>query len=440
MFRANTKIGKYRIQGRLGEGGFSTVYRALDMVEGVPVALKVPHSHLLTPETKESFRKEIRLTAQLDHKNILPVKNAEYYDGHLVVASPLGDETLVDRLSRRMAAATAFKLGEQMLEALAYAHSYSIIHCDVKPENLILFPENMLRLADFGIARVALQTMPASGSGTIGYVAPEQAMGKPSFRSDVFSAGLVLYRMLSGTLPEWPYQWPLPGQEKLRQRYPSSLLDFFRRALHVDQRKRFADAERMLASYRRLLPAVRRKLERRNGRRPERKPKRPELNWTLLRQRLFLRRYKKALDVRDAVCTRCKGPVSEAMTTCPWCGTKRQRHLTATKFPARCPRCKRGRKLDWRFCAWCFGSGFKQVADRAYTDKRYTGRCTNTGCKRKLLMPFQRYCAWCRRKVAKKWPLDGARDRCRSCGWGVVPTFWDFCPWCGKAAPKKTRP
>jgi serine/threonine-protein kinase len=437
MFRARTRVGKYRIQRRLGDGGFATVYQALDLVEGIPVALKVPHGHLLTPEMKADFKNEIRLTAQLDHANILPIKNAEYYDGHLVVASPLGDETLVDRLARRMAAATALSLGEQMLEALAYAHSYNIIHCDVKPENMILFPENRLRLADFGIAKVALQTMLASGSGTVGYVAPEQAMGKPSFQSDVFSAGLVLYRMLSGALPEWPYEWPLPGLDKLRRRYPAALLDFFRRALRVDHRKRFADAEQMLAAYRRLLPHIRRNLTRKK-KSVRRKPG-PDPGWRLLRQREFMRRFKKELGIRDAVCSRCKGPVSEAMRVCPWCGTRRRRHNGATRFPARCPRCRRGRKLDWRYCGWCFGPGFANVADREYSDVRYAGRCSHPGCRRRLLMPFQAYCPWCRRKVTRKWPVAGVSDRCRSCGWGCVSAYWDFCAWCGKATPRKTR-
>jgi serine/threonine protein kinase len=97
-----------------------------------------------------------------------------------------------------------------MIEAVAYAHRQRIIHCDIKPENFILFPDNRLRLTDFGIARVAQNTVAGSGSGTVGYMAPEQAMGKPSMRSDVFSLGLVIYRMLTGQLPEWPFEWPPP--------------------------------------------------------------------------------------------------------------------------------------------------------------------------------------------------------------------------------------
>jgi len=250
------RIGKYRIVKRLGTGGFADVYKARDTVEGVYVALKVPQRELLTSAALDDFRKEIRLTASLEHPNILPIKNAEFYDGQLVVAYPLGEESLAERLRRRLAVSTCLDLIDQMLAALAYAHAHRVIHCDVKPDNLILFPHHRLRLSDFGIAKVALRTMPASGSGTVGYVAPEQAMGKPSFRSDVFSAGLVIFRMLAGRLPEWPFSWPPAGTPRLRRKVPRSFVDFVRRALQVDHRKRFKDATRMHDAYRALRPAI----------------------------------------------------------------------------------------------------------------------------------------------------------------------------------------
>ena len=74
---------------------------------------------------------------------------------------------------------------------------------------------------------------------------------------------------------------------------------------------------------------------------------------------------------------------------------------------------------------------------RSYTDRRYTGRCSNPDCARKELMPFMRYCPWCRRKVKKSWPIDGSKSRCTSCGWGSLPEFWDFCPWCGVSQTKR---
>ena len=101
-------------------------------------------------------------------------------------------------MQRRLSIRTALDLGEQLLRAIAFAHENRVIHCDVKPDNLLLFDRGRLRLTDFGISKIAHRTISASGAGTVGYMAPEQAMGRPSARSDVFAAGLVLWQMFSG--------------------------------------------------------------------------------------------------------------------------------------------------------------------------------------------------------------------------------------------------
>jgi len=422
-------LGKYRLLRKLGTGGSAEVFKALDAVENIHVALKIP-----LREYQADFRKEVALAATLDHPHILPVKNADYYDGQLAVAYPLGDETLADRLTRRMSIETCLDFGRQMLEALAYAHTHRIIHCDVKPENLILFDGHHLCLADFGLAKVALRTLSASGSGTVGYVAPEQALGKPSFRSDVFSAGLILFRMLSGELPSWPFEWPPKGLARLRAKVGPAMVEFLRRAIRVDYRKRFADAVQMLAAYERLLPITRRWQAGRRRQRRRRKGAVPD--WSRLRQRAFLKNHRGALRL-NALCSHCGGPLSEEMHACPWCGDVRRRHRGPTTFPARCSRCGRGRKLDWRYCPWCFGPGFRQVSDREYRDVRYQGRCSNPRCSRRLLMPFMRYCPWCRTRVTRGWKPEGATSRCPHCRCGVFPGYWDTCPWCGK--PLKRR-
>jgi serine/threonine protein kinase len=227
--RARRRLGKYRIVKRVADGGFATVYQALDTITGIPVALKIPHPSLITGESLSVFRREVRLTAKLDHPHILPVRDAGVIDGTFYVATPLGKGTLADRLNRRLAGATLVNYMRQMLAALAFAHRKGIMHCDVKPENFILFPENQLRLADFGIARFAQHTVRASGSGTVGYLAPEQALGKPSLRSDVFALGLVLYRMFAGQLPEWPFEWPLPGARRLSATVSPEFVKLLRR-------------------------------------------------------------------------------------------------------------------------------------------------------------------------------------------------------------------
>lgn len=247
ILRSRARFGKYRIERRLAEGGFAQVYQALDTVEGVRVALKMPHQRVVTPNMLEMFQREARLVAKLDHPNILPIKDANFIDGRFVIACRLGEQSLHERLRKRIAFESALELSIQMVSAAAYAHANKIIHCDIKPDNLLFF-NGRLQLADFGIARVAQKTIKGSGSGTVGYMAPEQAMGKPSAKSDVFSLGLLIYRLISGQLPEWPFEWPLKGAAALRRKAHPELIAILRKALEVRPSKRFKDAGDMLAA------------------------------------------------------------------------------------------------------------------------------------------------------------------------------------------------
>ncbi|HLU49893.1 MAG TPA: serine/threonine-protein kinase, partial [Planctomycetota bacterium] len=363
VLRSRERLGKYRIEAKIADGGFATVYRAFDTIEGVRVALKIPYEQHVRGKVLDEFREEVRLAATLDHPNILPLKYADFIGERLVLVFPLGGETLADRLRRRVSLRTALDYAEQIGSALAYAHSKRIIHCDVKPENLILFDGNRVRLTDFGIAKIAQRTICASGSGTIGYIAPEQAMGKPSLRSDVFSAGLLLYRMLAGCLPEWPYDWPPPGYDRLRRRVHPDLIDMLKRAIEVDPRRRFDDAGQLLQALRRVRPRALRHATIRS--RSRRTTKRRTKDWQEVRRQQFLREYGRIL-ATDHACRHCGGPIAETMSTCPWCGTECRRRAGETSYPASCPRCRRGMKLDWKYCPWCYGPGFDPHTKRAY--------------------------------------------------------------------------
>lgn len=425
MLRARQRLGKYVIQRRLAEGGFAAVYEARDTIEGVRVALKIPHPHLMNEAALESFRQEVRLVAKLDHPNILPLKTADFIDGQFVIVTALGECSLEDRLQKRLALKSSVQYSTQMLAAVAFAHERKIVHCDIKPDNFLLFPNDLLRLADFGIARVANRTLQASGGGTLGYVAPEQAMGKPSLRSDVFSLGIVMYRMFSGQLPDWPYIWPMVGYERLRKRVSPPLLELLRRATAIDAKRRFRDAVQMQATFQR----IRQPLLVRNKNKRTTTRSAVAQGWQRVRWQEFQRRHGKTLSSRFE-CAACHGPVAEAMGACPWCGEARKRHQDATDFPLQCPRCWRGLKLDWPYCPWCYGAGFECDSQRKYSDGRYVARCHNAKCTRKLLMPFMRYCPWCHRRVRRKWTFEGASSRCGQCGWGVLPEYWSYCPWC----------
>ncbi|MBT8422790.1 MAG: serine/threonine protein kinase [Gammaproteobacteria bacterium] len=244
-FRARQMLGKYRIEKRLAHGPRADVYRAYDTIHGIRVALKVANPDIVEDDFLDEFRHEARLSSKMEHPNILPVMNASFVDEYFVIAMRLGSETLGDRMGRRMSDQTALSFTTQALNALSHAHSKRIIHCDVKPENFILFPGNQLRLTDFGFSKVALRTVKASGSGTLGYLAPEQALGRPMFQSDVFALGLVIWQLFSKQLPEYPYDWPMPGAPRIRGKLRRRMIEWLRTALEFRHQDRFRDAVEM---------------------------------------------------------------------------------------------------------------------------------------------------------------------------------------------------
>jgi eukaryotic-like serine/threonine-protein kinase len=427
LLRARQKLGKYRIERRISEGPTAAVYQAMDTIQGLRVALKIPHQSAMTDYFLADFKREARLAPRLEHPNILPIRDASFVDGHFVISMPLGEQSLTDRMRRRISTETALYFTEQAVAAVAHAHSARVIHCDIKPDNFIVFPNNQLKLTDFGFSKIAEHTLRASGSGTVGYIAPEQAVGRPMFQSDVFSLGLVICELFSGHLPDWPYDWPPRGIQRLRRRLKPGMVEWLQRAIQVRPEHRYRNAVRMCSEFRRLRNG--------SGRRRNAAQRRVKVDtglWQKVLFRQFQRKYRKVLETRHE-CRECGGPVSEAMQACPWCGTKRPlKKDFETGFPATCPRCERGTKLDWKYCAWCYGPGFELETSRRYPDRRYSAHCANSKC-REPLMPFMRYCPWCRSKVRRPWTLPGSDQTCPSCQWGVDRDFWHHCPWCTKA-------
>lgn len=426
MLKARQKLGKYRIERRISNGPVAAVYEARDTILDLSVALKVPHQNGMTDYYLVDFKREARLAPRLEHPNIMPIRDASYIEGRFVISMPLGERSLAQRMGKRLSSETALHFTEQALAAVAHAHSHSVIHCDIKPDNFIVFPDNHLKLTDFGFSKVCQHTIKASGSGTVGYIAPEQAVGRPMFQSDVFSLGLVVYELMSGVLVEWPYKWPPEGVERVRAKLGPALLDWLRKAIAVRPEERYKNAVVMYDEFKRL----------RNGAGKKKRVARQKKDaidpvlWQTVLFRQFQRKYRKALDTRHE-CRYCTGPVSEAMQACPWCGADRPLERFDTPFPATCPRCHRGSKLDWHYCPWCYGVGFEVESSRRYPDRRYKHHCENVKC-RGPLMPFMRYCPWCRSKVKRPWKLPGGNEKCPSCGWGVDTDFWHHCPWCTK--------
>jgi len=426
LLRARQKLGKYRIEKRLSTGPIAVVYSALDTIHGVRVALKVPHESKMTDYYLNDFKREARLASRLEHNNILPIRDASYIDDRFVIAMPLGEQSLSQRMKKRISTETALSFVEQAVDAVAHAHQCKVIHCDIKPDNFIVFPDNRLKLTDFAFSKIAQHTLKASGSGTVGYIAPEQAVGRPMFQSDVFSLGLVIYELLSGHVPEWPYDWPPPGISRVRKKLSPKLVEWLHKAIAVRPEHRYKNAVAMQRAFKRLKNG---KSSKRGRKRQGRKDD-PEL-WQEVLFKQFRRKYGATFPTKHA-CAHCSGPISEFMCACPWCGGKIKAARIEPSFPAECPRCGHGSKLDWPYCAWCYGGGFEVESERSYADKRYTDKCRSAGCGGPL-MPFMRYCPWCRSKVRQRWSLPGTHAKCRSCGWGIDDEYWHYCPWCTKA-------
>ncbi|MBN1362072.1 MAG: protein kinase [Sedimentisphaerales bacterium] len=414
------RLGKYSLEKKLDAGGSCEVWRAQDRVEDILVALKIPLVGGGGARDNQQLFREIRLVARLRHPHLMPVKNADIIDGYAVLATELCAGTLDDR-SRPMSVKRIVRIVLQVLDGLAYAHRHRVAHCDVTPGNIFLFPDGRVALGDFGISlKIKGRMETVDDFGTPGYVAPEQAYGKPTYRSDCFAVALILYEYLTGALPRWPFRWPPRGYQRLRERTSLTMVAFLKRALAVDPQRRFADAGEMRAA---LIEALPRRLRVALGARTH---ERRKLDWRKVRRGAFLKRYDKVLTA-SCRCVDCGEPIAESMAMCPWCGSERNRFDDSTQASHVCPRCHKGVLPEWRFCPWCYGPGFKSPSSTPTKGVRYHGRCTH--CKGKL-MRFMRYCPWCRRKVRKPWQVRPFREVCGACKCSVDSDFWIYCPWC----------
>jgi len=205
---APDRIGRYRIIDRVGRGAMGVVYSAHDDTMGRQVAVKVLMGDLESdPETRARFYREAKAAAGLLHQNIITIYDAGEDEGRSYIAMQLLEGwPLAIYLKQPEAASLERKLDlmSQICEGLAAAHARGIVHRDLKPGNLFVQADGLLKILDFGIARLAGSSMTATGAliGTPDYMSPEQARGaQVDARSDIFSAGAVFYFMLAGRKP-----------------------------------------------------------------------------------------------------------------------------------------------------------------------------------------------------------------------------------------------
>ena len=201
---------RYELVAQQGSGGMSVIYRALDRMLGRMVAVKILRPNLTKdPAFLEKFQQEARSVAMMSHPNIVTVHDvgndgATYY----IVMEMIDGDDLKKLIKTRgtLAFDRALELAIQICAGLGFAHRSQLVHADVKPQNILINREGIVKITDFGIAQAYTDTMEQTRSevvwGSPHYFAPEQARGeKPSPASDVYSIGVVLFEMFTGRLP-----------------------------------------------------------------------------------------------------------------------------------------------------------------------------------------------------------------------------------------------
>ncbi len=267
-------VGHYRIVAPLGGGGMGIVYRAQDLTLERTVALKfLPPELTRDPEAKTRFLQEARAASALDHPNICTIYEvAEAEDGQLYLAMACYDgETLKQRLQKgRLPIDEALETAQQVARGLVKAHRHGIVHRDIKPANVMVTTDDIVKILDFGIAKLlgaAGLTRVGSSLGTPAYMSPEQARGEEvDPRTDVWSLGAVLYEMVTGRRPfrgehEQTVLYSLFNEEpepvlQLRPDAPPELARIVGRMLAKDPEQRYPTAAAALADLRSLYGPV----------------------------------------------------------------------------------------------------------------------------------------------------------------------------------------
>ena len=265
--------GRYRIVRKLGSGGMADVYLAEDEELGRRIAIKILNDRHANDESfVERFRREAKNAAGLSHPNIVSIYDRGEAEGTYYIAMEyLDGRSLKELVVARgpLPISDAIDATRQVLAALRFAHRKGVVHRDIKPHNVMADADGRLKVTDFGIARAGVSQMTEAGSiiGTAQYLSPEQARGAPvDQRSDLYSVGVVLYEMLTGTTPfsgESPVEIamkhlsdpPRPPSVE-RSDIPPDLDMIVLRALAKDPDDRFQTAEEMDAELERVSRGV----------------------------------------------------------------------------------------------------------------------------------------------------------------------------------------
>ena len=322
MFLRGQIVGKYKILSTIGSGGFGTVFLAEDTWIDKKVALKVPHKQGL--DFGELLR-EPRLLATLSHPNIVSVLTAEKQENvFFIVMEYVPGETLETFISRTGALDLQLALDYtcQICNAVDHAHAQGVIHRDLRPSNVIVAESGLLKVADFGTSRFL--EIAAHGTTIIGsppYMAPEQFHGRAVFASDVYSLGVTMFEMLTGSLP---YDSPTPSDvERLARgellvaararnpKVPKAISDIVMKAMSPDITGRYQRASELLED----VLAAREPAGRRGPR-----PSTPNPDSDMGEVQDIHARLRARDSPPARFCWHCRKPLHARSGRCPFCG------------------------------------------------------------------------------------------------------------------------
>ncbi|PKB66486.1 MAG: hypothetical protein BZY81_07025 [SAR202 cluster bacterium Io17-Chloro-G4] len=201
------RIGKYEVLETIAGGGQGSVYRAKDTGSGEVVALKVMHpGHIGEGQYLEALRREAKLASRLEHSNVTSIIDFQIDQGTAYLVMEYVPDVLSNYTGpdRPMSPDRVLEIGKEICRALSHAHGQDVVHRDIKPQNILMSAEGTVKVTDFGIAR-AMEASTMSRTGVMGtpfYMSPEQwAGGRVDGRTDIYSLGIVLYEMLTGSPP-----------------------------------------------------------------------------------------------------------------------------------------------------------------------------------------------------------------------------------------------
>jgi serine/threonine protein kinase len=261
------RLGDYRILREIGRGGMGVVYEGEHEALRRRVAIKVLAAHLVPSETlRARFRREAQAAARLHHTNIVPVFGVGEQDGCCFYVMQLIAGTGLGRESTPVDHRAVARIGVQVADALAYAHSQGVLHRDIKPTNLLLDQRGAVWVTDFGVAKFvedATLTQVGEFVGTLRYMPPERLLGQSDARGDVYGLGVTLYELLAGR-PAFPDATPhqlirlithadLPGLRKLDPSIPADLETVVLKGAARDPAHRYATAAELADDLRRFL-------------------------------------------------------------------------------------------------------------------------------------------------------------------------------------------